>query len=856
MSLFSRAALVTAFFVFGISVVLAQSLSDIQNIKVDDLSDAQIQNLMNRAQAEGLSENDIYNVARSRSVPEAEIQKLRDRIAQLSAPEEEPQPVAEEPEPKPKEPAVRPEPRKAGGSYYYGYEFFENNSDLTFATDLYTPVPEEYILGPRDEVTINIFGSSEKLYKEVVSETGYLVIQNIGPVFVAGLTMRQAESRVKARLARLYRDLAGEDPTTFMNFSLSRIRNLKINIVGEVQRPGTYTVNALATVFNALYACGGPTKTGTLREIKVFRENKLIATVDYYEFLTGGVTRTNVTLQSGDLILVGANNGRVQISGQVRKPGYYEMKSDETFQKLLQYAGGFGDYAYSERIKVTRNTSREKVVSDLYKGQFEIFNVKAGDTYEVGRVLDRYKSRVTIKGAVYRPGSYAMEPDMTVMKLLQKADGLRRNAFIDRATLIRTLDDLTTETVNVNIALIQKGESPDIALQQEDVLTILSVNDLKDEQYVKISGEVNRGGVYPFSLGMTVQDLVFAAEGFSQPADPMKIEIARRAKNPSGQVTHEVIQLGVKDGVLGSAANLEEVALSSFDHVFVRRNPNFFTERTVEVSGEVLYPGKYALLSETERISDVLKRSGGLAPTAYVEGATILRKTEFFASHHEITSRKEDLEYLVNTLDTTYITEADEVRIAEIYDELNNRYLFPEEDDINLAANAKRERLLTIARQNPFLDGVNIKRVESMAIDLEKVFKNPGGPEDIVLEDDDIITVPKQRNTVRLRGRVLYPNTVRYEKSRSLRYYIGQAGGFGSRAKKNRTYVVYPNGEVAKTRNYLFVRSFPKAKPGSDVVVPTKPLKIPLKPGEIVGLTSGLATLGLIVTQIIQVNRN
>ena len=837
--------------------LFSQGSLDLQNTKVDDLSDAQIQSLLTKAKSMGYGESDIYVLAQSQGVSASELVKLKARIEEINRSEDK----KEDNQNKNKALVNKSQPKRTSkkivGSIPFGYDLFNpDTQNLSFETNLNIPTPQDYVIGPRDEIIINIYGASEKNYQEPVNVRGYLLLPNIGPVFLSGLTVAQAAEKVRGRLSAVYTDLGSSDPKTFMQLSIAAVRNLKVNIVGEVKMPGTYTVNGLATVFNAIYLSGGPTTNGTLREIKVYRKNKLITSIDYYDFLVKGITETNIRLQSDDIIMVGPTINRVTISGQVKRPGIFEMREGETFKDLLAYAGGFTEEAYREKIRVYRNNDKERLVSDIFIGQHNIFEVKAGDSYDVDKILDRYANRVVIKGAVYRPGNYALTDNMTVRDLIKRADGLMGDAFMDRAIIVRSKSDFSTETINISLKDLMTYGKGDEVLKREDVLQILSIYDVKEETYVKISGEVNKGGVFPYSENLTVQDLIFMAGGFTLAAEPSSIEISRQPKIQSADSMAQVMLVSLDEGLKVMDNNGGEVVLSPYDHVFVRRNPNYYPESTVELVGQMQFPGKYTLLSKGDRISDLIKRAGGLRPDAYIKGATLLRKTEFFHSENTLEARKEDLGGILETLDSTFVSEADEKLVSEIYEELNNNYLFPDNDEVNLATSAKRERLNEIARINPYLQGLDIKRSESIAVNLEKILKYSGSKEDLILEDGDIISIPKELKTIRMRGKVLYPNTVRYESGKSLKHYIDKAGGFDGRAQKSRTYVVYANGEVSRTKQFLWFRTYPKPEPGSEVIVPVKPLKIPLKPGEIVGLTSGLATLAVLVTQLIQLNRN
>ncbi len=842
-----------AFFVLMLGEAFPQGGFDLENTKVDDLSDAQIEQALARARSLGYGENEIYQLAEARGVSSSEITKLRARIDELKKKETEKpnqEPATPEPVP-PSTPKKTPKPEMQ----VYGYDLFRNTTrELSFETTLNIPTPSNYIIGPQDQIVLNIYGAAEKNYQIRVNNRGFLVLPNIGPVFLSGLTVAQSSEKLKQLLGKVFPDLLAAEPSTFFQFSIAEVRTIQVNIIGEVQLPGSYTVNGLSTVFNALYLAGGPTDAGTLREIKVIRRNRLVATLDYYDFLSKGETESNIRLRSDDVIMVGPRLERVAIGGAVKRPGIYELKEGETFADLLFFCGGFNENAYQDKIRVIRNSDREKVISDIYKGQFEIFEIRAGDDFSVETILDRYKNRVNIQGAVFRPGSYALSEGMKVKDLIEKADGLTGDAFYNRAIILRTKSDLSRQTIDVNLRELMNEGLGNVELQREDVLKVLSVFDVANETFVKISGEINKGGTYPFSTDMTVQDLIFMAEGFTEAAEPSTIEIMRLPEEQSDDALAEIRQISLTGDLV--AASGEDVTLQPYDHVFVRRNPNYYPERTIELLGEIVYPGAYSLLSRGDRISDLIKRGGGLRSTAYLEGATLTRNTEFFQSEDKIASRKSSLQEVLASLDTNFLNEADDKLIDEIYDELNNKYLFPNVDDVNLATQAKRERLNQLVKSNPFLSGLEIRKRESIAIDLQKILASPGGVEDLILESGDMISVPRELKTIRMRGRVLYPSTIRYEKGKRLRHYIDQTGGFDTRAKRSRTYVVYANGEVSRTKQFLFFRTYPKAAPGCEVIVPVKPLKIPLKPGEIIGLTSGLATLAVLVTQFVQLNQN
>ncbi len=817
----SLKAVFFAFLLVGCATAFAQVPGDISS-----MSSQERQKLLQQARAMGYSDEDLLNMARSQGY--------------LPTPTA---PVQEE-EKKDKQKVKSPIPLDIyhngfDSSRFFGYNLFNPSTrNLSFETNLLIPVPEDYVIGPSDQLTIDIYGASEKSMTMSVDLNGNLRLPNIGPVSLSGLTLKQAERRVKSRLSTIYRDLSSGNPSTFLDLSVTKVRTIKVNLVGELRMPGTYSVNGLSTVFNAIYVAGGPNELGTLRDIRIYRKSKLIASLDFYDFLVKGETRNNVRLQNDDVIMVGPYLNRVELKGEIKRPGIYELKDEETFRDLLNYAGGFTEFAFKDKINVVRVSKGEKVISNLFSNQFEIFEAKAGDSYRVGKILDRYVNRVQIRGAVFRPGAFAYSEGMLVGDLIELADGLKGDAYLDRALLVRNTKTLGTSTTSFDLrSLGQDG----LSLQPEDVVIILSIYDTVEEQYIRISGEVNAPGVYRYSDNMTLDDMLILANGTRQSAQLDKIEISRRPENQSADNQSEII--------LASVNQSDPVVLKPFDHVVVRRNPNFFEERTVTITGQVMYPGSYTLQKENERISSLVSRAGSLRSQAYPEGATLIRKTEFFTSEQTIETLEKDLMSVISNLDTATISESDKVFISEVIDELESLQDL-QFSNSNMATKAKKERLSELAAKNPFLSDIKIKESESIALDFSQILSQPNSPEDLILEHGDIINIPKQLTTVRVRGRVLFPNTVRFEPDRSLKYFIGKAGGFDTRAKKNSAYVVYANGEVAKTRSFLFLRSYPKVAPGAEVIVPVKPIRIPLAPSDLIGLTTGLGTLALIVTQI------
>ena len=841
----------------------AQSLSDISSINVDELSDDQIKELVNRANEAGLSENELIQMASLRGLPAIQIEKLQERIEKLDLNGSSGRNISSG--------ASKRDPRTQGDineitqgifkfqqdqsiksepSPYFGADlFFNKNRRLTFEPNLNLATPKSYILGAGDMIYVDIYGQSEKYYEATINPDGFAIIDNVGPISLSGKSIEEATGILKSRLANYYQGLSGSNPNTFLQVTLGNVRTIKVNLVGELRLPGTFTLSAFSSVFNALYAAGGPSENGTMRNIKLIRNGKLVETIDIYDFLINGNANLNQQLQDQDVILVEPFEGRVTVEGEVKRPKIYEVKTGESFGQLLKYAGGFTDEAFQDRINVTRVSGKERAVSDIFKDQFSIFTVKGGDVYKVGKVLNRYSNRVQIKGAVFREGNYALSEGLTLKKLIENADGVRGEAYLERASILRTSADLSTEVISVSLRDILDGSAPDISLQREDVIRVLSIYDLKEEIYVQITGEVSKPGTYPFSNKMTVEDLIIMAGGLREAANTKDIEISRRISEPEAGTFSVLVPVSVNIDFsqTGSAEILEP-----FDNVIIRRKPNFTLEKMVFIEGQVNSPGAFAVQSAKERVSDVINRAGGLTAFAYAKGATLIRRTEYYDTESEQLRRQRNLIDLQQKLQyDPNNTEAQELLLERLFKTLGNtEETAKSAGESTAASEVKKETISGIVESKADISPIKIKEMEAVAIDLERILNNPGSEFDLILEEGDIISIPRQLQTVRMRGDVVYPTTVRYDNFGGLKYYIDRAGGFDNRANRKRTYVVYANGEVARTKSFLGIRAYPRIEPGAEIFVPTKGPRMPMRPGEIVGLTTGLATLVLIVTQI------
>jgi len=844
------------FWAFAPTFVFAQQNIDLNTIRVDQLSDDQIEELVKRAQDAGLSSTDFLMMAQMRGMPSGEVEKLRSRIEGLSvgssksrstnaskrsAREQidlnditqglmETQELMEEEE---------------ADSLLFGSKlFFQKNRKLSFEPSLNQATPKNYILGPGDLIYVDIYGQSEKYYEATVNPEGSILLDNIGLIAVSGKTIEAAEGIIKNRVASFYTGLSGANPQTFLQVTLGNVKTIKVHILNEVRLPGTFTLSAFSTVFNALYAAGGPSDNGTLRAIQLIRKNKKIAEIDVYDLLMNGTANLDVQLQDQDVILVNPYLARVNVIGEVKRPLIFEVTPEDTLDDLIRYAGGFTDLAFKDRISVSRITGNQRSISDVFGNQLGLFPLKGGDEIAVGRVLDRFSNRIQIKGAVFRPGTFALTEGLTLTQIIKNADGLKGDAYTQRASILRTKGDLSSEVLEVNLQAVLEGRQTDVVLQREDVIRISSIYDVQNERYIQILGEVKRPGTYPYAAGMTPEELILTAGGLQESANLKDIEIARRLEDSDSGTLSDIITTSINPDL---SFNPNSISLEPFDQVIVRKRANFTMQRLVSVEGQVNSPGIFAIQTSVDRISDLVKRAGGVNQFAYTKGATLIRKTEFFNTESEQVRRQKNLEALrVLLKDDPNNAEAQEELLKRLFRDLPKEKV--EEKD-SIANDAKRESLDQIASETPGV-AVKIKETEAVAINLEKILANPGSEADLVLEEGDILNVPKLLQTVRMRGDVVYPTTLRHELGRGFTYYINGAGGFDRRANRKQTYVVYANGAVKRTKGFLGIRSYPAIEPGAEVIVPSKGPKTPFRVGELVGITTGLATLALVLSQI------
>jgi len=829
---------------FGFNSLNSQSFNDFSNINFSSVSDSELDLLLRRASAQGYTQFDLLKIARSQGLSQSEIEKLDKRFKSAETVAY----VAENASTPLEETRLRKRWQEEMEVYrelesdVYGYEIFRGNTFLSFQSNLNIPTPSDYILGPGDKLFIDIYGQSENYYQAEVSPDGDLILENFGAINVSGMTVEKANIRLVNKLKKVYTGLSSKK--TFVNISVGIPRAVRVNIVGEVNLPGTYNFSAFNTVYNAIYVAGGITENATLRNVKLFRNNKLINTIDVYNFLNKGDQSSNVRLENNDLIVVGPYTNRVSIFGGVKTPGKFEIKNGETLADLINYAGGFSEDSYSKSLRITRVFDDQYKIVDVNSDQFEFFQLKSGDKIEIDKVIEKYENRLILKGSVYRPGIFALTEGMTVKDLIEKGEGLKPDTYMERSFITRTNEDFSTTNISFDLKKQLNSSEDPIILNKDDVLNILSINDLKDDNYIEISGEISKPGIYPYSNNLTLNDLILLAGGLRKNATLASIEVSRANKSDENQ-TAQIFNLSLSD--LKSESNFD---LEPFDNVIIRKNPEIDIKRFARIEGEVKYPGEYAISSKKERISDLINRSGGPNEYAYYKGATLIRKTELAEESSLIENEIKDLTRLKEKILTNLnLTESEKLLVSRIdsdIEKLNKE----NSNNQDFSSFVKKERISEIVKRNAMDGDIPLAKSESIGINLDQILKNPGLKSDLLIEDGDIIIIPKKLETVRLRGELLYPTTVRHSPSRGLKYYINSAGGFDLKAKRSSTYVVYANGDVARTKKFLFFNLYPKAEPGCEVIVPKKSEKNPLAVSQILNFTTGLAALILAINQI------
>ena len=748
------------------------------------MSDDEVISYVKNAVNQGKSQQTIYKELVARGVSTSQLQRIKDKyeqqkenaVANKTNKDVDTQRVNPE-QAEDKAPAQSNDMNVDGpeeGIKVFGRDIFRT-ANLTFEPSMNIATPVNYRLGPGDQLQIEVWGASETNITQKVTPDGYISIPNVGPVNVNGLTVQAATNRIKAKLSQIYSGMASSNVnlSTHVKVSLGQIRTIQVNIMGEVARPGTYALSSFSTVFHALYKAGGMSKMGSLRNIKVVRGGRTVATVDVYDYIINGRSHSDIRLQEGDVILASPYDALVLIKGKVKRPMYYEMKSSESIRTLIGFAGGFSNDAYRGAVTVDRNNTKERTVATVDDMNYGVFKVKDGDVVSVGEILDRYDNRIEVKGAVYRPGYYELGKDIqTVKDLIEKADGLLEYAFTNRAVLHRENDDKTLEVISLNVKAIIDGTEADVTLHKNDVLFIPSKYDLEQKGTLEIRGEVYNPNVFPYAANTKLEDLIIMAGGLTESASTVRVDVTRRIIDRKGTKKQKEIaqtfSFGVKEGFVVEGE--PGFVLEPYDQVFVRRSPGYSEKVNVTVSGEVEFEGDYSLNVRNERLSDVLEKAGGLTEFAYIEGARL------------------------------------------------ERQMTPEEYK-------QAQELMAMVASNNKISGNDsivvpqVSRTYPVGIDLKEIMANPHSAIDPVLQDGDVIVIPQYMTTVSVSGSVRKPNSVVYDPKMKLKDYISEAGGYAERARKSGTFILYPNGHIKELGRNASAKDIIG---GSKIIVPQK----------------------------------
>lgn len=795
---FLKAILILFVFVSLSQTVIAQNVNP-ATVDVSKLSDAQIKKVVDEMNKKGLGIEEAIMLARAKGASETQIADMRRRIEALKWSErgdstqlkklnsesdlESLNDISEKEE--------LDEELNEKMSKIFGFHFF-NSDKLSFSPSIDIPISDSYTFGIGDELVIDIYGASQQTYNLIVGNNGNVYITDLGPVQVAGLSFSKVQDKITKRLMSIYSGMKGDRPNTFADISAGQLKAVVVNVIGEVNVPGTYTLPATASAFNALYLAGGPNEKGSFRQIDVLRDGNIISSIDVYAYLIDGKTQQNIQLRDQDVILIRPYQNRVKIAGEFKREGWFEAKNDETLADMLRYAGGFSDNAYTHRVSMYRNNTRTMSFKDVDAQNYSTVNIMNGDSIVAGQVIDRFENRVTVEGAVYRPGDYEMTEGLSLSKLIDKAEGAKEEAYMERGVIIRKKKDFTFESLSFSLRDVLTGKT-DIALQKNDKIQISSIFDMREAQTIEIVGEVQFPGTYAYAEDLKLADLIYMAGGFLEQAEVSAVEVSRILnKNEIESLTNKLshsFQFPV-DRQLKMTDEDAVFTLNPFDKVYVRRAPGYRPQAVVKVQGEIAYAGDFGLTFKGEKISDILKRAGGVTPEAFVEGASLRRK-------HELSDAEYDAKVALLSQDST-------------------------------------------------MTDVVVERItyQVIGIDLKQIIETPGGVDDLQLKDGDQLWVPEQMQTVKVSGAVLSPVAHTFKGRKRLKKYIQASGGFSQSAKKSKVYVLYANGTAESTKGGLFGRRYPKLRPGCEIIVPEKPeINKTAQAGMWLGITSALVSM-------------
>jgi len=798
-----KSFLLVFFFCFT-TIASAQDLSQLKKLDVSKLTDSQVSLYWEAIQKKGYTMEQIDVLAKYQGISSLKIVEFKRRIQELSNTDKNTTINKSEDDLLITENFGLNGNEKLNDSLIkkdllFGYDFF-NNPKITFTPNINVAVPKNYQLGPGDELIIDLWGATEISYKGTINNQGAIKIEGVGFIYVSGLSIEKAEGKIKSRLKKKHAGIGAANSSynkIYTNLNLTKIRTVQINIVGEVKVPGTYSLVSLSTVLNALYAAGGPTKQGTFRDIKLIRDNKTIAVFDVYNYLLSGSEKGNLKIQDQDVIIIGPYKNLVTVEGAVKRPGKYELLKGESLHDLIRFFGGFTSEAYTDLLVVERVNGKQREIKEVKLTDANEFLVNAGDKFIVQEVADKFMNKVVITGEVYRPGDYEFKEGMTLKNLLEKANGITDEAFLNRGVLVRFHDDTDKENIAFSVSGILNGTS-NILLKSKDEIRIFHKEDLREKQIVTIQGAVNTPQVFDFVKNLQIEDVIALSGGLTEGGDSKTINVSRRLKDGSFKTLSENFNLSSKSNLEINKG--ESFYLQPFDIVNVRYLKGYVIQKVVKVKGEVQFQGNYIISNKNERISDLIRKAGGLTPFAYVKGATLYRK-----------KKSENDVKLLETLKT--INDKDSISHTTILE----------------------------------------KKSYKIGIELQKILKKGGlgSKYDLILEEGDELLIPSEKQTVEVMGEVLSPSLVRFERAKSLKAYINNSGGFSQKAKKGKIFVVHSNGEIKTVKKYFFFKTYPKVEPGSVIFVPAKAeSKGRMSLQEILGITSAIGTMGLIIQSL------
>ena len=752
----------------------SQDLSAIKNIDVNSLSDEQISSYWEAIKEKGYTLAQLDEIAKIQGIPVSKVAEFKARVNNLK--------VAKDAEAKIiKNKAasnLKEEPfgindgqiikKDISSTQLFGYDFF-NNSKISFTPNINIAVPDTYQIGPGDELTIDLWGASEITYQVNVNNRGQIKIPGVGFIYLNGLSLSRARPRIISNLKKKHLGIGASNSSynkVYTNITVSKIRTVQVSIIGEIKTPGTYAINSLASMLNAVYAAGGPSKMGSFRRIELIRNNKIIGNLDVYDYLLKGKTNSKLKLQDQDVLLVKPYQNLISVEGAVKRPGIYELNPNETLQDLINYFGGFTPKSYTNLFVIERLIDgKEKSIKEVTLAEASSFEMLAGDKLIVQESLDIFKNKVTLNGEVYRPGNFELTSKMTLKDLINKADGVTKDAFLPRGLLVRTYDNFTKENISFSITAVMDGTTV-IELQKDDEILIFNKKDLKEERTITVSGAVNKPSTLDYVDKLQIEDVIALAGGLKEGADPQNITISRRLNDGSYETLSQVFTISSSDNLTVNNGN--PFYLQPFDDVEVRYAKGYTNQQRISVLGQVAFPGGYVITDRNYRISDAISAAGGLTSFAFIEGSTLKR--------------------------------------------------------------------------NGKLVGIN----------LEAILKSPKSKNDLFLLEDDVLNIPSEVQTVEVTGQVYTPSLIAFKEEKSLKYYIENSGGFTFEADKSKLSVQYLNGEIKTVKRFLFFKSYPKLQAGARIVVPTKPERKKLSTQEILGITTSIGTLGILIQNLIR----